>query len=353
MPRLSLWNDRKGKTYNFIDRAISEFFGISGTAVYVHRYLGTHSQDPNAGPDDLPGVTSIQDVLFLENRDRRYADDVIELRGLYNVSDIDFDMRQFGMFLQNDTIFIEIHLNDCLAKLERKIISGDVIELPHQRDDALLDPDAPAINKYYVVDDVNRASDGYSPTWFPHILRIKCSPLTGSEEFSDILDKQAKDPYGFDEGTLRDILTTVGADMGVNEAVVEAAKANVTRRNFETRQFYVVPGDELAGQYPWVFAGDGNPPNGATLLGTGTVFPTNAANGDYFLRIDYKPSTLYRKTANGWAMQEVDYREAEWSAAHRLLKDFINNNQTDTMQDGTIIEQRQGLHNAVKPRADF
>lgn len=351
MPRLSLWHDRKGATYNYVDRAISEFFGISGTAVYVHKYLGTHNQDPNSTA--LPSATTIQDVLFLENRDRKYAEEVIEIRGLYNVADIDFDLRQFGMFLQNDTIFLEIHLNDCLAVLERKIMTGDVIELPHQRDDALLDPNAPAINKFYVVEDVNRASDGYSPTWFPHILRLKCSPMAASEEYSDILDKQAKDPYGFDNGVLRDIMSTIGTDMGINEEVVAAAQANVTRRNFETRQFYVVPGDEQSGQYPWVFAGDGNPPNGARVLDAGNVFPSYAEIGDYYLRIDYKPNTLYRKTTTGWAIQEIDYREAEWSAAHRMLKDFINNSETTTMPDGTTIEQRQGLHTAIKPRADM
>jgi len=28
------------------------------------------------------------------------------LRGIYNVADVDFDMSQFGLFLQNDTLFM-------------------------------------------------------------------------------------------------------------------------------------------------------------------------------------------------------------------------------------------------------
>lgn len=354
MPRLSLWNSgAKGATYNYIDRAISEFFGISGTAVYVHLYLGHHNQDPDSTEE--PAVGKIQDVLFLENRDRRYSQEVFEIRGLYNVADVDFDLRQFGMFLQNDTIFIEVHMNDTLAQLGRKLMAGDVIELPHQRDDAGLDETKAAINKFYVIDDVNRASDGYSPTWYPHILRLKCSPMAAAEEYHDILEKQAKDPFGFDDGKLRDILTNVGLEMGINEEVVEAAKANVTGRNFETRHFYVVPGDEgLTGtQNPWIFAGDGDPPNGAALVGSGNRFPDTPADGDYYLRLDYSPQALFRWTNQRWRLQELDYRESEWSAAHSILKGFINQSGTTTLQDGTTQEIRQGLHKAIKPRADF
>lgn len=354
MPRLSLWNSgAKGATYNYIDRAISEFFGISGTAVYVHLYLGTHNQDPNA-PTTVPDVNTIQDVLFLENRDRRYSDEVYEIRGLYNVADVDFDLRQFGMFLQNDTIFLEVHLNDILAQLGRKLMPGDVIELPHQRDDAGLDMTKPAINKFYVIDDVNRASDGYSPTWYPHILRLKCSPMAAAEEYADILDKQAKDPFGFDDGTLRDVLTNVGIELQVNEDIVNQAKANVSKRNFDTRMFYVIPGDEgMTGkQNPWIFAGDGIPPNGAIPTGAGNRFPTSPVIGDYYLRLDYSPKALFRYDGV-WKLQELDYRETEWSAAHAILKGFIDRTGTETYQDGSTQDIRQGIHKAIRPRADF
>lgn len=353
MPRLSLWNSgKKGNTYRFMDRAISEWFGISGTAIYVHMYQGHHQQGEDA-PSGPSAVTSIQDVLLMENRDRKYSDEVFELRGVYNINDSDFDMRQFAMFLGNDALFIEFHLNDCLAQLGRKLMSGDVIELPHLRDDALLDDEAPAINKFYVVEDVNKAADGYSPTWFPHILRVKVSPMTAAQEYQDILDKQAKDPFGFDSGVLGDVMSSLGREMGINEAIVDAAKLSVKGRNFETRQFYVVPGDELTSQLPWVFAGDGVPPNGAELVGSGNQFPTGATDGDYYLRTDYEPKTLFRRKAGRWTIQEQDYREGSWSAARRLLEGFINNNRTTTFDDGSTADVKTSLHKAVKPGADF
>jgi hypothetical protein len=49
----------------------------------------------------------IEDLLFLENRNRKYSEDVYVLRGVYNVQDIDFNLSQFGLFLQNDTVLFK------------------------------------------------------------------------------------------------------------------------------------------------------------------------------------------------------------------------------------------------------
>lgn len=358
MVMISLWRSGlKGANYTFVDRKVAEFMRASGTAVYVHKYLGPHDQeppDPGNGNVRTLNERSIQDVLLLENRDRRYSSDVYEMRGVYNVQDLDFDMRQFGLFLSNDTIFIEFHLNEMIELLGRKLMAGDVLELPHLRDDALLDPEAPAINKFYVVEDASRATSGYSMTWFPHIWRVKLSPMTGAQEYADILDKTAKDPYGLNTGfTLGDIMTTIGQDLAINEAVVEQAKASVMKRNFETRQFYVVPGNETTGQNPWVFAGDGVPPNGAVPVGNGTRFPDDPGQGDYYLRTDYQPHALFRWTGARWAMQEIDYRQGDWSMAHRLLESFINNRKDARHDDGTVAPERQNLSKAIRPKADF
>lgn len=353
MPKISLWNSgRKSADYRFIDRQISEFFGASGTAVYCHKYLGPHDQTEDGSQPNL-NETSIQDVLFLENRDRKYSAEVYELRGVYNVQDNDLDLRQFGLFLTGDTLFIEFHLNDMLNLLGRKLMPGDVLELPHQRDDALLDPDAKAINKFYVVEDATRASDGYSSTWWPHIWRVKVAPMAAAQEYADILDKQAQNPLGFDQGRIGDLMSVIGKELAINEQIVEDAKANVHRRNFETRQYWVVPGEETGGQNPWIFAGDGDPPNGAILVGSGTSFPKNANEGDYYLRTDYQPHALFRRTNEAWRIQELDYRLTDWSAAHRVLHDFINNSKTTTFRDGTTAPIKQPLYKTVKPSADF
>jgi hypothetical protein len=390
MPKLSIWNSgRKDADYRFIDGTISEYFSIGGTAVYVHKYIGVQDQT-NLDADGVAqplagGETKIQDVLFLENRDRCYAPDIFEMRGIYNIQDAEFDLSQFGLFLENDTIFIEFHLNDMIKLLGRKLMSGDVLELPHLRDDALMDPEADATNKFYSILDTMRASDGYSPTWFSHIWRVKCKPLTNSQEYDQILDKNAKDPFGLDLGDpygddpskakkLRDVMLNVSRtldmttgevletplDTAINEQIVDEARQYVKGRYFETRQYYIVPGDELGNQYPWVFAGDGVPPDDSEPVNDGNVFPDNAQDGDYFLRTDYEPNVLYRYTVSGtnsssasWVRQELDYRQQDWSMASRVLLSFINNNKTTTLNDGSIVQQKQPLSQVVKPKADF
>lgn len=359
MPRIQLWNyGPKTSDYKFIDKIISEYFGASGTGCWVHKYIGVADQrEPNADGSPLDpfdhSELAIQDVLFLENRDRMYSKEVYELRGTYNVQDNDFNLSQFGLFLTADTIFIEFHLNDMINIVGRKLMNGDVIELPHQRDDALLDPTAPAINKFYKVTDANRASSGYSATWFPHIWRVKLEPLENAQQYSEIMNKQAQNPFGIDQGTIHDLMTSVGLEMEINEAVVEQAIETVKARNFETRQFWVMPGEETGGQFPWIYAGDGTPPNGAILTGSGTRFPKEAEDGDYFLRLDYEPHTLFKKDGKRWREQEVDWRRGGWSIAHRLLEDFINNDTVTTFRDGTQAAEKQPLFKAVKPREDF
>lgn len=358
MPRIGAWNSgRKGNDYRFIDRVASEWFG-AGTAAYVHLYLGTHDQREPPGVGDPPlapiaiNERSIQDVLFLENRDRKYSDVVYELRTAYNIQDSDFDLKQFGLFLTGDTIFLPFHHNDMVALLGRRIMPGDVIELPHLRDERPNDPDAKAINKFYVVEDANFASDGYSATWFAHVWRARVKPMTDAQEYRDILDKQAKNPLGFDQGRLGDLMSTVGTELGINEQVVDQAKANFLRRNFETQQFWVVSGTETTGQNPWIYAGDGIPPNGAVLVGSGAMFPAQPDEGDYYLRTDYAPHALFKREGGAWRMQELAYRD-EWSAAHRVLWDFLSNTENLAFEDGTILPRKGALSKAVRPRADL
>ena len=352
MTSLNLWNrGHRGKDFNFLDRAVSEWFGISGTTMYVHKYLGVHDQiGDGTGSGE---VTEVQDLLYLENRDRKYDPKVYELRCVYDVDENDIDLKQFGAFFTGDTLYIYVHLNDMFNMIGRRVMSGDVIELPHQRDDNLLDPAAPAINKFYVVQDATKASEGFQQNWFPLVWRLKCGPMTASQEFADILDSRTENVFGEETGKLSDLITVIHADLDINTTVVESAKASVHRRYFETRQFYVMPGDETLRQDPWIFAGDGIPPNGAVSLGSGTRFPEQRVEGDYYLRTDYFPHALFRFVSGLWRQQEQDYRQGDWSPASRILGDFINNDTIAKLADGTTTPEKQSLYKAIKPQADL
>jgi len=290
MPRLSLYRPEKGKDYRFIDKTIWEMFQVGGTDVLIHKYVGPG--EPEAG-DSSPSTPvnnfeipelAIQDLLFLENRDRKYDPDVYILRGVYNVQDIDFNLSQFGLFLQNDTIFITFHINDTVEKIGRKIMPGDVIELPHLKDDFALNDLQFALKRFYVIEDVNRASEGFSVTWYPHLYRAKCVPLVDSQEFKDILDGIAdtanykgvwqetityypddvveydgikytvtaevtgiappnSNYYKFAD-TLRDIMSTYEKEMQITQAVLAQAEADSPLSGFDTTMLYTLALDD-------------------------------------------------------------------------------------------------------------
>lgn len=374
MSRMSLWDRQKNDDYYFIDEQIREMFNIGGVEVLLHKYLGVYDQgetgdatQPSTAKSKKKGIRQIQDLFFLENRDRAYDSNVYEMRASYNVQDTEFDIRQFGLFLEADTIYLEFHINDTLEKIGRKLMSGDVLEFPNMRDDALLEEDAPAVNKYYVVQDVNRAAGGWSQVWRPHIFRVKCKPMTDSQEYKDILNAAATDANGDDTGfNIRDLISDFRDVIEISDALVEKAESDVSMRNFETAHLYVVPGDEMGKQYPWIFAGDGKPPNGAQLAGKGMSFPEEARDGDWFLHTGMDPNVLYQFVGNQeldpfgqpigagggvWQRREVDLRK-KWQAAHRILESFINNDNVNEI-GGEQVKEKVALSKAIKPRADF
>lgn len=211
MPRLSLYRPNRANDYRFLDRTISEMYTVGGLDIYIHKYLG-----PKTGGDDSAASGNydatqpiystedplfIQDLLLLENRDRAYDPDVYRLRGVYNVQDIDFDLTQFGLFLQNDTLFITFHYNDMIDTVGRKLMSGDVLEIPNLRDLHPLDPAIPrALPRYYVIQDANYGSEGFSQTWQPHLWRVKATPMVNAQEYQEVINKPFVSEQIWDKG---------------------------------------------------------------------------------------------------------------------------------------------------------
>ena len=246
MPRLSLYKPEKGHDYTFLDKTVAEMFTVGGTDVFVHKYLGPKNpseDDATAAEPRYNAVkeTNIQDMLFLENRDRKYDPDVYKLRGIYNVADIDFDMSQFGLFLANDTLFMTIPITSSVKTLGRKIMPGDVFELPHLKDEYALNDFQVALKRFYVVEDINRAAEGFSPTWYPHLYRVKLKQIYDSQEFKDILDLPTE------EGSsqkLRDVLSTYEQEMQINNAVVQQAEADSGKSGYDIAHFYTLQVDD-------------------------------------------------------------------------------------------------------------
>jgi hypothetical protein len=293
MPRLSLYKPERGQDYKFIDRQISEMFQAGGTDVYIHKYIGPKHAE--TGTADQPiystqNVTNIQDLLFLENRDRKYDTEIYKIRGLYNVQNIDFNLSQFGLFIDNDTLFMTVHINDFIKFIGRKPLSGDVLELPHLTDQFALGDGDISLPRYYVIEDVGRASEGFSSTWFPHLYRLKMRKITDSQQFADILRTPAgtdldKFVGDYDPATayvtgqivrkdgelftvtanttgnappnssyftvytnsIENLLSTRAKELEINDAVLSQAEADAPRSGYETRQFYTLAVDPSNG----------------------------------------------------------------------------------------------------------
>ena len=384
MPRLSLYRPNKTADYEFLDRIINEQFSIGGTDLFIHKYLGTKNPSNENATADQPQYatikeTNIQDMLFLENRDRKYDADIYRIRGVYNVQDNDFNLSQFGLFLSNDTLFLTIHINSSVKTLGRKVMPGDVIELPHLVDEYALNDYSVALKRFYVVEDVNRASEGFSQTWYPHLYRLKLKQIIDSQEYKDILDLPAGDEAG---NTLRDVLSTFEIDMQINNAVIAQAEADAAKSGYDTSHFYTLQVDErgqtelvtadlttldtstqneLADRvnqtpersgYSGYLLGDGLAPNGEAF-GSGISFPLSSTKGDYFLRLDFMPNRLFRFDGTRWVKMEDNVRTTLSNTSTRNTQKgtFINNTNTTTVCDDTI-DERQSLSKALRPKAD-
>ena len=387
MPRLSIFKPEKGNDYKFFDRNIKEMFTVGGTDLHFHKYLGPYDQgdtnkDGEASPTqpqysgDSLNERTIQDLLFLENRDRKYSPDVYVVRGIYNVQDIDFNLSQFGMFLQNDTIFLTVHMNDIVERLGRKPMSGDVIEFPHMKEDYSLDESIPiALKRYYVIEDVNRAAEGFSATWWPHLLRLKLKTLVDAQEFRDIIGDATT------TGSIANYMSTYNREKTINDQVVAQAELDAPKSGFNYKQYYVAPIDErgnirtdnvqstdrvssnktinavidtpAASHYGFYLDGDGVAPNG-NPAGFGITFPTsNVDTGDYFLRTDYLPNRLFRYDGVRWVKIEDSVRitMSNTDTKENWKTKFVNASGTTNI-NGLTVDQRQSLSNALKPKAD-
>lgn len=313
MPKLSLYRPNRTKDYQFFDRTISEMFTVGGLDIYVHKYMGPQTggtNTPESGNGDATqpiyedqSPLNIQDLLLLENRDRIYNPDIYVMRGVYRTQDIDFDLSQFGLFLNNDTLFMSFHFNDMIDTFGRKLMNGDVLEVPNLKDYYPLNAAIPkAMPRYYVIQDANYASEGFSQTWLPHVWRVKATPLANQQEYKNILDKPFVEENIWDNGnfypqgtivnqgdqyyrattnvpagtpitdtnywspytppTTSDVISTRPKDYQINDAILQQADVEVPASGYDVTKLYVAPTLE-----------DGQPanPNGLTTLGGTTV----------------------------------------------------------------------------------
>lgn len=341
-------------------------FQVGGVELYIHKYLGPRNPTDAEATADQPQYdavkeTNIQDLLFLENRDRIYDTSIYNIRGVYNVQDIDFNLSQFGLFIDNDTVYMTVHINDYVKTIGRKPLSGDVIEVPNLRDEFALNEFDVSLPKYFVITDVGRAAEGFSPTWYPHLYRLKLTKISNSQQYKDIFAQKIVDPVtGMDtDRTLADILSNSQKLLEINNSLLAQAESDAPMSGYETQHYYTLAVDDQGNAalqtvddadidasvvnarvnaaietpsvkrdgYTGYLLGDGIAPNGAAF-GHGITFPQGSMDGDYFLRTDFLPNRLFRYDGQRWIKREDAVRTTMTSTATRNHQKgtFINNN---------------------------
>ena len=321
---------------------------------------------------------NIQDLLWMENRDRKYEPNVYKMRGIYQRADQDFDLSQFGLFLTTGTLFMVFHLRDMVDMIGRKLMSGDVLELQHLTDYDALKQDVPAaLKRYYVVGDASFAAEGFSPTWWPHLWRVKLSPLVDAQEYKDIINSIIPGTTT----TTGQILSTLDLNLQINDAVVAEGVANVPLSGYDTSSLYEVSktiaeqpvktaddvldtADEVsdtADEAPSTvgtplqgyLTGSSGAPNGAPVQ-AGIQFPVSPLLGTFFLRTDYLPNRLFQFNGKMWVMVNDVVRTSltQGSGNQTLLGTFVNDTNTFVNNDGATVNERQSLSTALTPKAD-
>lgn len=352
MPRISLWNPVKRNDFKFIDRIVGEHVYAGGTAFYIHKYIGTNGPPEDAEPDatrpvpEAPSELFIQDLLFLENRDRIYDKDIYELRGVYQIQDNEaYNLTQFGIFLTNDNLLINFHIESMVEQLGRKLMPGDVIEIPHLRDDLLLGTEG-AINRFYVVLDGTRPAEGYDPNWWPHLWRVRVGPMTDSQEFRDIIGD------GSDPDDLRNLLSNYNQNIAVNDAILAEANSDWDPQWRAVAHLYIDENDPRNRPYPMSMGIASDYPDSLPIVGQGVTFPVAGMNdGEYFMRTDFNPPRVFQKSGTKW-IKVSDRPVQPWAAGNKVLTTFINNTANTTNTDGTVTPERINMSKVVKPKTD-
>lgn len=373
MPKISAWkNEKLGKDFVWIDRHCAEQYNIGGVGIYVHKYLS--AGDPNLTNDATQpiytnqSVLNIQDLLFGENRDRKYSSNIYRLRGHYNAQDLDLDLTQFGLMIAAGTLFITFHTKTMVDVIGRKLMSGDVLELPNLKEFYSLDETIPvALKRYYVVQEGTRPAAGFGWDWWSHIWRVKCTPLVDSQEYSQILNQIVTntdgDPVLVNGNTVTygNITSSTTLYQNMNDAIVTQAEYEVPASGYNTDALWTplfVNGDPSQGTLPsnaspqQKFTGylvnNGEAANGYPVT-PAISFPDDAEDGTYILRQDYFPARLYVFHNSTWEYVSTEQRTKLTPGTGKTLRDkYVNNSNTFTNSSGNVEPVIQNLSNLLR-----
>lgn len=307
---------------------------------------------------EATSLENIQDKIFMENRDRDYAEFPEKLKGSYSPFDSQSFFSKWGASagMGGEQFFIELSWSAVVDTLGRPLVIGDIIELPSEKQyTATLSP----VLKYLEVSDIDWSPNGYSAQWIPLMVRIIAVPAMASPETQDIFGKLTQDydemgvadtGDGVNNKKYQDIFDvdhTIQAEADTAVPVRGEDVANVTKFSDEVYEWSEEHGDAKMERYdrPVNFwAHDGMPPNGESFT-QGDEFPKNPKDEDWH-RLTYTtirqgiPPRLYRfSEAKGtWVYMETDKRAYD-HVIRRRLQEFSDPESSTVTRPDEIDEE--------------
>lgn len=289
-------------------------------------------------------IDNIQDIFFLENRDRDYAQSSITLRCQYQPFDPIGDLGKFGFNILDQYVFT-CSFSSMIEKLGRPIIIGDIIEVCPE---VAYDQHMNLVKKYLEVTDGGWSAEGYSPGWTPLVYRFTAQQLIPGQEHRDIIKNNKAQKYAIDDSSFFSNMgnQTITADLTSSESIAKMASDAVPERGSDGgteiasgMSMYQSP--EQKGSYDGrdLYIEDGLPPNGESYE-EGFSLPDmdSTQDGQYF-RLNYPPelntpSRLYKFSLykRKWIYIETD-RRGEYSSHKPSVRNVLNSKTAKSLKD--------------------
>ncbi len=289
-----MWKPNKSKDYDLLDRVIAEQYVIGGVDMFLYTFQGATG---NEGSTDLtkPDLTknisllAIGNKVFGETINRKYNPEAIVLPVVYQIQEAVADYKLPGLMFNFNTMDITVHYNTMLKYVGRKILPGDVLELPNLRDTDVYGSTI-SINKWYYVQDAFKAGEGYSQTWNHHIWKLRVKPLTDSPEFSNIVDKikqqypnTSTDPNDTNPDNQNGSVTVGDKALDMMNSIIKQAESEVPYMHWDNEHIF---NDTVGLNYS-------NIPMGFAL-------PTKPKANQYY-KLQSEPK-LYEKQGTQWVL---------------------------------------------------
>lgn len=267
-------------------------------------------------------IDNIQDELFMENRDREYSPQSVQLKAQYDLVDVQTELTKFGIDLPSQYYFT-LSFARMIELLGRPIVIGDLVEVPSEMQ---YDHNMNPIRKWLEVTDATWSTDGFTPGWKPILFRVTAQPAIGSQENSDIFGTPNTWGKISDDDFLANQLIVDNTPHKTAEFIKHVTENKVPETGTDMREFTEVvvnPATDSVVNHISIndlYAEDGLPPGGLPYT-EGFTFPVGALDGSYH-RLTYDPSTqiltkLFRWSAvkSRWIFQETDKRTQQ--SSHR------------------------------------